>query len=457
MSVPHHLNDQDAILARARQMLAENRRDEAYACYLEVLAHDHAHPAALHELGQLAYAEGHRSAAHTIYRQIIHHWPSSAVGHINLANILYDEDNLADSATHFKAALAIDADSADAHRGLAQVLTDQGDAEMAALHWHRSFPGQAIARQIYRGTGVPIPLLLLVSTQGGNIPTRGILDDRIFSITALYTEHYKPDLPLPPHALVFNAIGDADLCPVALDAAEEIVMRTAAPVINQPSQVRRSGRAGNAARLAGILGVRAPRILTLQRSALDTATLTFPVLMRSPGFHTGQHFVRVERQEDMGNAAAEIPGETLLVIEYLDARGQDGMARKYRVMCIDGKLYPMHLAISADWKVHYFASDMATNAAHRTEEQKFLEDMPAFLGPAATAALLKIGEMLGLDYGGIDFALSDNGTVIVFEANATMVIIRPPPEPIWDYRRAPVERVFGAAKDLLTAKLRQSA
>src|ERR1700744_77246 len=176
-------------------MLAENRRDEAYASYLEVLAHDPAHPAALHELGQLAYAEGHRSAAHTIYQQIIRHWPSSAVGHINLANILYDEGNLADSATHFRAALAIDADSVEAHCGLAQVLTDQGDAEMAAHHWHRSFPGQAIARQVYRGNGVPIPLLLLVSTQGGNIPTRGILDDRIFSITALYTEHYKPNLP----------------------------------------------------------------------------------------------------------------------------------------------------------------------------------------------------------------------------------------------------------------------
>jgi hypothetical protein len=458
MSVPHNLDTPDAILARARQMLAENRRDEAYASYLEVLAHDHAHPAALHELGQLAYAEGHRSAAHTIYRQIIRHWPSNVVGHINLANILYEEGNLADSAMHFRAVLAIDADSTDAHRGLAQVLTDQGDAEMAALHWHRSFPGQSTARQIYRGSGVPIPLLLLVSTQGGNIPTRGILDDRIFSITALYTEHYKPNLPLPPHVLVFNAIGDADLCPVALDAAEEIIRRTSAPVINQPSQVRRSGRASNAARLAGISGVHAPRILTLPRTALDMAkTLTFPVLMRAPGFHTGRHFVRVECQEDIERAAAEMPGETLLVIEYLDARGQDGMARKYRVMCIDGKLYPMHLAISADWKVHYFASDMATNAAHRAEERRFLEDMPAFLGPAATAALSKIGEMLGLDYGGIDFALGDNGTVIVFEANATMVILRPPPEPMWDYRRAPVERVFGAAKDLVTAKLGQSA
>jgi hypothetical protein len=33
-----------------------------------------------------------------------------------------------------------------------------------------------------------------------------------------------------------------------------------------------------------------------------------------------------------------------------------------------------------------------------------------------------------------------------------MVIIPPSPEPMWDYRRAPVERALDAAKDLLIAK-----
>jgi len=35
-----------------------------------------------------------------------------------------------------------------------------------------------------------------------------------------------------------------------------------------------------------------------------------------------------------------------LVIEYLDARGTDGNAQKYRVMMIGGRIYPLHLAIS---------------------------------------------------------------------------------------------------------------
>ena len=55
----------------------------------------------------------------------------------------------------------------------------------------------------------------------------------------------------------------------------------------------------------------------------------------------------------------------------------DGMARKYRVMFIGGVAYPLHLAISADWKVHYFTAAMAADPAFRAEERRFLDDMPA--------------------------------------------------------------------------------
>ena len=82
------------------------------------------------------------------------------------------------------------------------------------------------------------------------------------------------------------------------------------------------------------------------------------------------------------------------------------MARKYRVMCIDGVLYPLHLAISANWKVHYLSADMATNPGYRAEESRFLEDMPGVLGATGMNALTAIGKMLDLDYVGFDFALA---------------------------------------------------
>jgi hypothetical protein len=130
------------------------------------------------------------------------------------------------------------------------------------------------------------------------------------------------------------------------------------------------------------------------------------LLLRTPGFHTGQNFVFVESQETLGTALDSLPGDELMAIEYLDARGPDGLARKYRVMFIEAKMFPVHVAISHLWKVHYFTSGMADNATHREEERRFLENMPAALGERAMAALDEIRSEVGLDYFGVDFAVA---------------------------------------------------
>ena len=162
--------------------------------------------------------------------------------------------------------------------------------------------------------------------------------------------------------------------------------------------------------------------------------------------------MRVERAGDLAASIADLPGDELLAIQLLDARGSDGLFRKYRVMMIGGALWPLHLALSPDWKVHYFSAAMAENADARLEEARFLADMPGVLGANAMAALGAIAERLGLDYGGVDFGLSADGEVLLFEANAGMVIQPPAPEPIWDYRRAPIGRALEAVRALLLAK-----
>jgi hypothetical protein len=254
--------------------------------------------------------------------------------------------------------------------------------------------------------------------------------------------------------LVVNAIGDADRCGMALARAEELLAATTAPVINPPARVQATGRVGNARRLALIPGVVSPRIVALPREAVAAAEgLRFPLLLRTPGFHTGRHFHYVNDRDALAQTVADLPGDDLLLIEYCDARGLDGMARKYRAMFIDGALYPWHLAIADDWKVHYFTAAMAANPAHREEERRFLDDMPGVLGPRAMTALGAIGAILGLDYAGIDFALTQDGSVLIFEANAAMVISPPGPEPIWDYRRGAAADALAAAARLLSRQI----
>jgi hypothetical protein len=157
----------------------------------------------------------------------------------------------------------------------------------------------------------------------------------------------------------------------------------------------------------------------------------------------------VETADGLPTALSELPGAELTVMEFLDASGTDGKTRKYRVMMIDGALYPLHAAISHDWKIHYFSAEMSDNAEHRAEDAAFLANMRGVLGTRAMAALEGIQQTLGLDYGGIDFGLNKEGKVLVFEANATMAVFAPEADERWDYRRPAVENILRAIRKML--------
>ena len=81
---------------------------------------------------------------------------------------------------------------------------------------------------------------------------------------------------------------------------------------------------------------------------------------------------------------------------------------------------------------------MADKPDHRQEEARFLGDMPAALGDKAMAALERIQDALGLDYAGIDFGLGPDGDLLLFEANATMVIAPLDADERWAYRRTAI-------------------
>ena len=334
----------------------------------------------------------------------------------------------------FRDALHLDPDLREAHRGLAAALERNGDPVAAKPKcWRKAFPAGSLEISPYRGVGPPVRVLLLTSAMGGNIPIKHLLDDRVFEVATLIAESYPGATALPPHGVVLNAIGEADRSARALEIIEGALGRGEAAIVNHPAAVRATGRVDERAAPRGDPGRRDAAIVRVARKELiaaDGAALLaaldfeWPVLLRSPGFHTGEHFTLVEHAARVQQVAESLPGPDLLAISYIDTRRDDGTWRKYRVMFVDGRPYPLHLAISTHWKVHYFSAAMADRADYREEERAFLEDMPGVLGTTAMDALHRIAAMLGLDYGGIDFALDPPGRVVVFEANATMVITR---------------------------------
>ena len=443
---------------RARLLSELGQVEEARQQYLQILERDQTHFGTLVNFADLLAQTGFSAAARVAYTAAVTYHPNNPKGHTNFGDLLASERNFEAARERYEAALRLDPSHLNAHRGLAGIFWELGDEGKALEHLAVRFHNRPVATFPYLGTGDPIPILVLMSANRGNLPWHDLIDNRVFLIITIATEFYDRTKPLPEHRLIFNSIGDADVCESALEAAKAIVAMTTAPVINSPAVVLRTGRIANSERLRRVPGVVTARIVRMPRApllgsegpaAIAKHNLAFPILLRRPGFHTGQQFVCVETPEALSLAAAGLPGDDVLVIEYLNARGADGKARKYRVMTIGGQLYPLHLAISDDWKVHYFSAEMSGNAAHQAEEAAFLNDMPGVLGPKVMRSLQQISDTLGLDYGGMDFALGPNGEVLLFEANATMLIRPPKPGAQWDYRRATINRALEAARGLV--------
>jgi hypothetical protein len=456
--------DPDAIAVRYERagLLREQGSFEAAKHdYLELLRRRPTDFGALNDFGTLVLKAGYREAARSLFGEAVRHHPENPNGHVNLANLLFLIGEQAEARVHFEAALKIDPDHIHAHRGMGNLLAELGDARAARMHRDRGFKNHFLTALPYRGGGPPISVLLLISAAGGNIPAESLLDNRVFKTTVLVTDYAEANVPLPQHDLVFNSIGDADLCREGLDAACSVLARTRRPVINHPAVVLKTGRAANVERLRGSPHVVVPRMATLPRRLIagtDAAAVAagngfaFPFLLRAPGFHTGRYFTRIEDPKGLAAAAAALPSDDAWLIEQLDARDGEGLFRKYRVMFVNRRLYPLHLAISRNWKVHYFRADMAHSEENRRKDAKFLDNMANVIGQRAMTALERINATLGLDYGGIDFAVNAQGDVLFFEDNATMVMIPLAPDEKWAYRRPAFDKVFAAVRTMLTER-----
>jgi len=456
----------DLDIERGRLLIELERYDEARQIYLGILAKEPTHFVALNNLSALFNMTGHHGAALKISREIVALKPDHLKARANLADNLRESAELEEARSQYENLLRVAPDLDEAHLGLAYTLRYLREDVAAREHWEKGAGKHPSLNFPPREQKDLIRVILLASPCGGNAPIARLLDKKTFVVLRIITDFYDPSRPLPPHHLIFNIVGDADHCGTSLDAAQRILDQATGPVLNWPARVGTTGRADNARLLGTLDGVVTPRFAVLSRetlggpgaaAALEEQGLAFPLLVRAAGFHGGSHFLRIEDANGLASAAASLPGQKLMAIQYLDARDDDSKIRKFRVMIIDGQLYPLHKAVSPHWMVHYFSAEMKNSPAHRAEDQAFLEDMPGVLGPRAMRALEHVRDALGLDYAGVDFSLNRDGDVLLFEANATMVVPHVDKGEKWDYRRAPTQRIHDALREMVRRRASPSA
>jgi hypothetical protein len=98
--------------------------------------------------------------------------------------------------------------------------------------------------------------------------------------------------------------------------------------------------------------------------------------------------------------------------------------------------------------IHYHRAPMDRTAWMRDAEARFLAD-PTTVFPGWPVTMPALAAAIGLDYAGIDCARLDDGSVLVFEADAAMLVHASDPPDRFAYKRPAVARIAAALGDLI--------
>ncbi|HEY8025382.1 MAG TPA: tetratricopeptide repeat protein [Burkholderiaceae bacterium] len=258
--------------------------------------------------------------------------------------------------------------------------------------------------------------------------------------------------------LVFNMIADADNGKEVLPLALELADQFACPVVNHPRKILQTDRASIARTLADIPLCRVPKTRRFPAAELAGAAglqalseFGAPFLIRCAGTHGGDDFEKIDDPAAVDDFVKRNPDATIYVSDFVDYRAPDGYYRKYRLIFLDDQILPYHLAIHDHWMVHHFRTDMANQEWMRKEEQAFLEHPQSVFSEAHYESLRKASAAIGLDYCGIDCSLDQHGNIVVFEANATM-LVHDEKNPTFAYKNPYIAKIKQAFDHMLTVK-----
>jgi hypothetical protein len=264
-----------------------------------------------------------------------------------------------------------------------------------------------------------------------------------------------PDLT--GYRVLVNLITEAESNLKILENLKKLLRGVPGRVINRPEAVLRSTRDQVARLLSGIPGLIVPKAVRLDgrkpgiaARTLDKAGIVPPVILRRTGTHGGKIVGRFDTVAEA--IAALTPGEHIAT-QFVDFAGADGLYRKSRAFIIGQRIVLRHMLVSDHWNVH--ADDRSRFMSGHPEavaaERALLESSDPF-APNVHQVLEAVRHRMPLDFFGLDFGVTPDGSVVLFEANATMSFFPFSDDPQFDYLKRCVVPARDALRDLLGLK-----
>jgi Tfp pilus assembly protein PilF len=450
----------DAPVNLAVRLYAEGRLADALVAYERAIALNPGRSDLQFCLGSILVALGRPEEAIVPLERAIAQKPDFVEALCNLATIHALAARSGPAAKWYRWALAIDPTVQVANTNMVSIL--EGDGRMAEAAIYRSRVAHPAALSIEAAPDPGRTVLVLSSLGTGNVPIDLLFPKQTTTRIKWYVDCAtdEQERNLPPYDVAFNAVGNADVLGPSFERA--VRFHEHRPVLNPPAAIARTRRDLMPTLLGDIPNVVIPPVAQLPRAEVIKADLaaklaargmTCPMLVRPISTQGGHGMVLLDTPDKLAEWTAD-DADAFYFIGFNDYRSPDGYYRKYRMIFIDLEVYPYHLAISKKWLVHYYSADMLEASWKREEEERFLADPRAALGAKAMDAVVAIARRMDLDYAGIDFSLLADGRVLVFEANATMLVHLHDPIEQFPYKHVHVPKIIAAFEAMVARRVK---
>ncbi len=277
---------------------------------------------------------------------------------------------------------------------------------------------------------------------GGNTPIEFLLEGSDIELKTLYIVPGSDiPVPLPDHDVAIVVASDSPECGAAFAEMMRLAPRWPRPIFNPPHLISNLDRDKLYRLLQDIEGIDIPATIAVSRAQLEEVAESrtslaavaqgtpFPVIVRPRGSHAGRGL----------------------------ATSADGQFRKYRIVIVDGKPYPCHMAIADQWDIWYLNAGMSFSESKRLEEATFMRTFDDGFAVRHGKALSRMIERIGLDYFLVDCAENQNGELLIFEADNTAVVHNMDSPELFPYKPPQMLTIFAAFAKMLFDRARNDA
>jgi len=150
--------------------------------------------------------------------------------------------------------------------------------------------------------------------------------------------------------------------------------------------------------------------------------IQFPVFIREENTHNGSLTPLIKDHKELSDSIKALKKRgfskrELLIVEYLDTVDSQGMYRKYSVFIVKNKIVPRGILFDKQWVVKV---PKTVTKAMAEEELQFVHSNPH------EAVMQKVAKVSNIDYGRVDYSISQDNKVHVWEINTNPVVMLSP-------------------------------